>query len=115
QKDWTQNHAYAQGHQDALTGWSNGLWGNLYQGISRANEVLEQLEGTEAPLSDAARTQIEAQARFLRGYYYHELLWLYGGVPLFTSVPTITEAKEATRATRDEVIDFILADFEAAA
>lgn len=115
QKDWTQNHEYAQGHQHALSGWSGNLWGSMYQGISRANEVLEQLETTDAPLSETARSRIEAQARFLRGYYYHELLWMFGGVPLFTSVPTVTEAREATRASRDEVIDFVLADFAAAA
>ena len=115
QKDWTRNHEYAQGYQQALSGWSNGIWGSMYQGISRANEVLKQLETTEAPLSEAARTRIEAQARFLRGYYYHELLWLFGGVPLFTSVPTVAEASEATRATRDQVIDFVIADLTAAA
>src|SRR5688572_27516133 len=34
QKDWTPNHAFAQGIQDASHGWSNGIWGRLYQGIS---------------------------------------------------------------------------------
>jgi starch-binding outer membrane protein, SusD/RagB family len=114
-KDWTANHAYAQGHQDALTGWSNGIWARLYRGITRANEVLTQLETSEASLSPTARTQLEAQARFLRGYFYHELLWLYGGVPIFTQVPTITEAREVSRSSRDEVIDFVLADLTAAA
>src|SRR5690606_36382583 len=80
-----------------------------------ANEVLNQLEATDAPLSATARTQIEAQARFLRGYFYHELLWMYGGVPIFTKVPTVAEAREAERASRDAVIDFAIADLSAAA
>lgn len=114
-KDWTVNHAYAMGHQDATSGWSAGIWDRLYTGISRANEVLNKLEVSEADLSTEFKAEIEAQARFLRGYFYHELLWLYGGVPLYTKVPTIEEAREASRATREEVIAFVLADLNAAA
>jgi starch-binding outer membrane protein, SusD/RagB family len=114
-KDWTPNHALAQGHNDASTGFTNGIWNELFQGISRANEVLAQLETSDAALSETFRTQAAAQARFLRGYFYHELLWLYGGVPIFTRVPSITESREVSRNTRDEVIDFVLADLTAAA
>lgn len=113
-KDWTRNHSYAQGNHDALTGWSNGLWGRMYQGISRANEVLTRLEDTDVLTAEAA-ARIEAQARFLRGYFYHELLWLFGGVPLFTSVPSVSEAREIARSSRDDVIAFVLADLTAAA
>jgi hypothetical protein len=113
-KDWTRNHAYAQGHQDALTGWSNGVWGRMYQGISRANEVLAQVEKTSV-LSAEAATAIEAQARFLRGYFYHELLWLFGAVPVFTSVPTVEEARQVARASREEVLAQAVGDLTAAA
>lgn len=113
QKDWTRNHAYAQGIQDALTGWSNGLWARMYEGVSRANEVLTQLENTDVLTAEAA-SRIEAQARFLRGYFYHELLWMFGGVPLFTKVPTVTEAREVTRSSRDEVFAMIVSDLTAA-
>jgi hypothetical protein len=114
-KDWTVVHAYAMGHQDATSGWSGGIWDRLFQGISRANTVLNELEATDANLSPEFRAQIEAQARFLRGNFYHELLWLYGEVPLFTSVPTIEEAREVGRSSREEIINFVLADLQAAA
>ena len=114
-KDWTVNHAYAMGHQDATSGWSSDIWGRLYEGISRANEVLTRLETSDADLPAEFRTQIEAQARFLRGYFYHELLWLYGGVPIYRSVPTIEEAREASRATREEVFSLVVEDLRAAA
>lgn len=114
-KDWTPVHAYAMGHQDATTGWSGGIWDRLFQGISRANTVLNQLEATDANLPAEFRGQIEAQARFLRGHFYHELLWLYGEVPIFTSVPTVQEAREVARSPRDEVFNFLLADLQAAA
>jgi starch-binding outer membrane protein, SusD/RagB family len=114
-KDWTAVHAYAMGHQDATTGWSGGIWDRLFQGISRANTVLNQLEATDANLPAAFRTEIQAQARFLRGNFYHELLWLYGDVPLFDKVPTVEEAREVSRSSRDEVFNFLLADLQAAA
>lgn len=115
QKDWTRNHAYAQGQQDPLTGWSNGVWGRLYEGISRTNQILNRLESSEITLSAEARTRIASQAHFLRGYFYHELFWLYGPVPLFSKVPTVEEARSAERASRDQVFAFIMADLKAAA
>lgn len=114
-KDWTVVHAYAMGHQDATTGWSGGIWDRLYQGISRANTVLEQLDEGGADLSADVRTEIEAQARFLRGYFYHELLWLYGEVPLLVSVPTVQEAREVGRSSRDQIMDLVLTDLRFAA
>lgn len=113
-KDWTRVHAYAQGHQDALTGWSGDVWENMYRGISRTNELLAQFANTDV-LSAEAAAEIEAQTRFLRGYFYHQLLWMFGGVPLYDHVPTVEEAREIERSSRDEVIDFVLADLTAAA
>src|SRR5690606_33752103 len=49
------------------------------------------------------------------GYFYHELLWLWGEVPIFTKVPTIPEAREVSRNSREEVINFVIADLQAAA
>ena len=114
-KDWTVSHPYAMGIQGASSGWSSGIWSRLYRGISRANDVLGQLETTTADISPAGRTEIEAQARFLRGYFYHELLWLFGEVPIYRSVPTIEEARSASRASRDEVINLVIEDLRAAA
>ena len=41
-------------------------WRDCYIGIYRANQVLENLD-----LSTQNRTQIEAEAKFLRGFYYY--------------------------------------------
>jgi hypothetical protein len=114
--DWMRQHEYAMGRQDALSGWSAGMWGEMYQGISRANEVLAQLDevGSEV-LSADAMTQIQGQARFLRGYFYHELLWMFGEVPLLVSVPTVEEAREIGRSSRADIYAQIMSDLSAAA
>lgn len=114
--DWMRQHEYVMGRADAQSGWSDGIWSRSFTGISRANEILAQLEevGDEV-LSAEAADEIRGQALFLRGYFYHELLWMFGGVPIFTSVPTVEEAREVSRASREEVYDRIVADLSDAA
>lgn len=114
--DWMRQHEYVMGRADALSGWSAAIWSRNYTGISRANEILAQLEGVEeGVLSAEVADQIRGQALFLRGYFYHEMLWMFGGVPLFTSVPTVEEARSVSRASREEMYDQIMADLSEAA
>lgn len=114
--DWMRQHEYVMGRADALSGWSSGMWSRSYTGISRANEILSQLEGIEdGILSPEAANEVRGQALFLRGYYYHELLWMFGGVPIFTNVPTVQEAREIGRSSRDEVYSQIISDLSEAA
>ncbi len=114
--DWMRQHEYVMGRADALSGWSSGIWGQLFTGISRTNEILTQLEAVGADvLSADAADRIRGQALFLRGYYYHELLWMFGGVPVLTSVPAVQEAREIARSSREEVYNRIMVDLSEAA
>ncbi len=114
--DWMRQHEYVMGRADALSGWSADIWSRNFTGISRANEILAQLETVnDGVLSQEAADRIRGQALFLRGYFYHELLWMFGGVPVFTSVPTVEEAREVSRDSREEVYDRIMADLSEAA
>lgn len=115
QQYWMRNSPYAEGEHDALTWWHGFIWDNMYEGIAKANEILAQLETAEVELDPAVRNAVEGQARFLRGYYYHELLWLFGDVPLLTQVPTPDEASQVTRSNRAQVLDLVLSDLQAAA
>lgn len=114
--DWMRQHEYVMGRADALSGWSADIWSRNFTGISRANEILAQLEAVDTEvLSAGAADEIRGQALFLRGYFYHELLWMFGGVPIYTGVPTVEEAREVSRASRDEVYAQITADLSEAA
>jgi len=103
---------WARGTEVASAGWPRGFWSGFYTGISRANDVLTRLP--DVTLSATATKNIEGQALFLRGYYYHELLWMFGDVPLLLKVPTVAEAMEATRTPRDQVFTQVMADLTAA-
>ena len=61
-------------------GFLNDFWKAQYEGISRCNAVLKTLKTTKK-LSDAKKTEIEAEARFLRGHYYFYLTKMFGKVP----------------------------------
>ena len=68
-------------------------WGPLYEGISRANATLKSVGiSTDPALSDADKTRITAEARFLRGHYYFELKKSYNDVPYIDETLTSEEA-----------------------
>ncbi|MFT4565229.1 MAG: hypothetical protein ACI9FN_000179 [Saprospiraceae bacterium] len=54
------------------------IWSWMYAGVNRSNYILEFQDKTDF----AGKEQILAQARFLRAYYYFELVKWFGDVPL---------------------------------
>lgn len=60
---------------------TNQFYADRYKGISRANTLIEVLEGSSG-MSDDVKNQAIGEAKFLRAYYYYELASMYGNVPL---------------------------------
>ncbi|WNJ17707.1 RagB/SusD family nutrient uptake outer membrane protein [Pontibacter sp. G13] len=59
-------------------------WEACYTGINRANVVLEKVPAISDALFEAGKKeQILAEAQFLRGFYYFQLVRMYGGVPIY--------------------------------
>jgi hypothetical protein len=54
------------------------IWGWMYSGVNRANYIMEFQDN----LDFAGKNEILAQTRFLRAYYYFELVKWFGDVPL---------------------------------
>ena len=54
------------------------IWGWMFAGVNRANYILE----FQDKIDFSGKDQIIAQARFLRAYYYLELIKWFGDVPL---------------------------------
>lgn len=61
---------------------TNNFWAQRYEGLNRANTLIQALPNTA--MSDALKTQYLGEALFLRAYYYYELASFYGNVPLLT-------------------------------
>ncbi len=93
-------------------GFCNNLWIQMYAGIKRCNDVIEYVTAYNNPsstkLGTAAQKNLRiGEAKFLRGFYYFQLVQQFGGVPLLTVSPKdlTTEFPRATiAATYDRII-----------
>lgn len=86
-----------------------------YQGISRANLALEQIEmmeTSEDDLTPELKNRLLAEAHFLRAYYYFRLVRLYGGVPVVTTPVYSSNQWIQPRASVEEVYELILSDLK---
>jgi len=89
-----------------------GIWVNYYRGINRANLVIENIPGVG--LESALEEQKIAEARFLRAFYYFNLVHLFGDVPLnLTSTQNFDEESIKTpRTAAIEVYNAIIEDLQ---
>jgi hypothetical protein len=83
-----------------------------YAGITRVNYIMENKDKIDFP----GKGQIIAEARFLRAYYYFELVKFFGDVPLIIDKRIgIEEARQIPRSPASEVYAQIEDDLEFAA
>ena len=88
--------------------WTNNMYYECYNGISRANAVLGRIEAKG--FSEAFTNEIVGQAKFLRAYFYFQLVRCFGGVPLYLQEVKDTDNAFLPRASEDETYNAILAD-----
>jgi len=84
-------------------------WNDYFNGIMRANTVLDNLNAEAIP-EENLRLQIEAESKFLRAVFYFDLVRFFGRVPLFDRTVTPLEALEIPRSSIEEVYNLIIAD-----
>lgn len=91
----------------------SGYWRDLYAGIGRANTVLANLDRPK-DMTDEQRTSVEAQARFLRAYYYFMLTSRFGAVPLITRVPDDSGKKhvQIAQTPQRDIYLFVISEME---
>jgi len=93
----------------------NETFNTMQVGIARANGVLTSLGPSES-IPAERKAQFEAEARFLRAYYYWWLMDLFGGVPIVVEegsdldFPTqpVDDDDPPERNSRAEVFNFLL-------
>jgi len=76
-----------------------GFWNTLFIDINTANGVLQYGSGADLPA--ATKTQLLAQAKFLRGFCYFYLVTTFGAVPLHTTFSTTASAADAPAPLAD--------------
>lgn len=99
---------------DAENGAASDLWNRCYSGIYRANLYLQKQDQV-AWETEGLKERLEGETRFLRAYFYWDLVRHYGYVPVITEVlPSVEDYKNVTQNTPDEVFTQIASDLLAA-
>lgn len=95
---------------DATAGDLNSLWNARYEGISRANKVLQLVAMSES-ISAADAARVSGEARLLRGHFYFDLKKHFNNVP---HIDETIEAAEIPSVPNSPGVTWedIIADFE---
>jgi hypothetical protein len=109
--NWRRLHLHSWKFEDNAVG---GAWDFCFTGVSTANRLIYQFQSLSQSgqvNADVAAAYI-AELQTLRGFYYWQLVDLYGNVPLVTDfVGADPTPKTQPRA---DVYNFIITDLEAA-
>nr|WKN39685.1 RagB/SusD family nutrient uptake outer membrane protein [Tunicatimonas sp. TK19036] len=90
------------------------LYSMIYEGIYRANLVIDKLDG-ENELTEAQKTELEGEAKFLRAWFHFQALKMWGTPPLALQVNRSLSSLALPNATQEELYSQILSDFSDAA
>lgn len=94
---------------------NRSLWQIDYQGIYRANVVLEKLEQVEWGDQQDLKTRYEAEARFLRAHFHFELARVFGNIVAVDRVIRDKEEYKMPQSSPEEIYALIASDFQFAA
>jgi len=86
---------------DASVGIQADFWSRNFTGVYRANILLSKLDGI--PMDEALKARYIAESKFLRAYFYFDLVRLFKNVPLFTSLVSPADIFNVTQAKPEDV------------
>lgn len=98
----------------ADNGPANDLWNISYQAIFRSNQIMENISKVTSLTSQQQKAYI-AEAKFLRGLNYFNLVINFGDIPLRLKVPVTTSDYFVAKSAEADVWKQIESDFAAAA
>ena len=100
-------------------GLSTGLadaWGSLYSVVAQANNVVNNIqERSSSNVSEEAKTQGMAEARFMRGVAYWYIASLWGDAIIYTNTSSMVNNYVIPANPRIDVMEFAVRDLEYAA
>src|SRR6476660_5582888 len=107
---------------DPINNFSPGIAANVYveeawnadfSGIFKANTILDQLSKNSSFVGNPAlATRLTAEARFLRAFFYFDLVRYYGKLPVIDHPVTAAEANTIKRSSVDSVYALIISDLQ---
>ncbi len=92
-----------------------GKWWHSYDGVGRSNEVI-QIVANVKDMTEAEKTQVIAEARFLRGHFHFEAKKMWNKIPFIDEKIYVAADPNSTKIPNDkDVWSNIEADFDFAA
>lgn len=109
------------GNKDAFNKYGNQLnssntllydfWANNFKGINRANTALMYLPKV-SDMSESEKTEREGELRFMRAYFYFDLVQQFGRIPLLTEGNVTQIVTDFSRASVADIYSFIIGDLK---
>ena len=88
-------------------------WNADFIGIFKANTVLDQIAKNGSYIGSAAlSTRLTAEAKFLRAFFYFDLIRYYGKLPIVDHPVLPAEAITIRRSSVDSVYKLVIADLQ---
>ncbi|MBF9255087.1 RagB/SusD family nutrient uptake outer membrane protein [Pontibacter sp. 172403-2] len=88
-------------------------WTSSYRGIANANLAIAKIPGIT--MDESRKQQLLGEARFLRAYYYYNLVRIFGEVPLITEPVDLTSPElYPEEASQEEIYNVIVEDLTTA-
>ncbi|MEA4974270.1 MAG: RagB/SusD family nutrient uptake outer membrane protein [Paludibacter sp.] len=85
------------------------FWRILYEGINRANILLENVD-KNLSIDQTYRDRVRAEAKFLRSFYYFNLIQGWGDVPLRLESTKTVVGLSAARTDKQLIYDTLITD-----
>jgi starch-binding outer membrane protein, SusD/RagB family len=83
----------------------NGKWQHTYDGVARANEAILLAKSPDVKdMTDAEKTQVIAEARFLRGHYHFEGKKMWNMIPYIDENTYKRDDPNSTKVANDKDI-----------
>jgi tetratricopeptide (TPR) repeat protein len=96
-----------------INGNLENVWIVYYDGISRANWLLESIGGIS--MDQQRKDEIIGEARFLRAYCYYWLTNTFGNIPVHLEVPTPAEMQKPATPYEFVMSEVVIPDLQDAA
>lgn len=110
-RDWDPINDFSPGI--ASNTYVEEAWNTDFNGIFRANTVLDQLSRNGSNVGSASlATRLQAEAKFLRAFYYFDLVKYYGKLPIVDHPMTVAESNKLKQSDAASVYDLIISDLQ---
>lgn len=82
--------------------------------VARATDIIDKIETSSAPISDAVRARYEAEARTLRAWLMYAMYDFFGPVNVKLDPATLSDTEITPRPSREEYVSAMVEDLTSA-